>query len=85
MVAVLACSLFAGAAVYINLVEHPARLACGTEIACTCFGICKRFQRSLAQLSTRGRQSLRSFSRVSRAIRGGGLVSPHGRELPAIR
>jgi uncharacterized membrane protein len=33
VVAVLACTLFAGAALYINLVEHPARLACGTEIA----------------------------------------------------
>jgi anthrone oxygenase-like protein len=31
--AILACSLFAGAAVYITLVEHPARLSCGTEIA----------------------------------------------------
>lgn len=33
LVAVLASSLFAGASVYINLVEHPARLSCGTEIA----------------------------------------------------
>jgi len=34
-VAVLACSLFAGAAVYISLVEHPARMECGLEIAAT--------------------------------------------------
>ena len=31
--AVLACSLFAGAATYITLVEHPARLSCETEVA----------------------------------------------------
>jgi len=31
--ATLACSLFAGAAVYITAVEHPARLSCGTEAA----------------------------------------------------
>jgi uncharacterized membrane protein len=35
LVAVLACTWFAGAAVYITAVEHPARLSCGTEIAAT--------------------------------------------------
>src|SRR5713226_3377148 len=32
-IAVLACGLFTGAAVYISLVEHPARVECGIEIA----------------------------------------------------
>ena len=32
-VAVLACGLFAGAAVYVSLVEHPARMESGVEIA----------------------------------------------------
>jgi hypothetical protein len=36
--AVLASGLFAGAAVYINLVEHPARVQCGTELAVAQFG-----------------------------------------------
>jgi hypothetical protein len=36
-VAVLACSLFAGAAVYLSLVEHPARMECGMELAATEF------------------------------------------------
>ena len=35
LVAILTCGLFTGASVYINLVEHPARLSCGTEIAAT--------------------------------------------------
>jgi len=36
-ISVLTCSLFAGAAVYINLVEHPARMQRGVEIAATEF------------------------------------------------
>jgi hypothetical protein len=35
LVAVLATAIFAGAAIYINLVEHPARMACATEVAAT--------------------------------------------------
>ena len=33
-----ACSLFAGAAIYVSFVEHPARMECGTELAATVFG-----------------------------------------------
>jgi hypothetical protein len=33
--ATLSCALFAGAAVYINAVEHPARMSCGTAVAAT--------------------------------------------------
>jgi hypothetical protein len=35
LIAVLATTIFAGAAIYINLVEHPARMSCSTEIAAT--------------------------------------------------
>lgn len=35
LVALLCCSLFAGAALYINLVEHPARMSCDTRLAAT--------------------------------------------------
>lgn len=38
MVATVCAGLFAGAAIYINLVEHPARLACGTDLAVREFG-----------------------------------------------
>ena len=36
-VALVCAGLFAGAAVYITAVEHPARMSCGSEIAVTEF------------------------------------------------
>src|SRR5438105_1263447 len=36
-VAVLTCGLFTGAAIYVSLVEHPARMECGLELAATEF------------------------------------------------
>jgi uncharacterized membrane protein len=55
-IAILACGLFAGAAVYINLVEHPARMGCGTALAATVFGPSYRrataMQASLALVAT---------------------------------
>jgi Domain of unknown function (DUF1772) len=38
IVATLSAGLFSGAAIYINAVEHPARLSCGTELALREFG-----------------------------------------------
>jgi uncharacterized membrane protein len=38
LLATLCAGLFAGAAIYITFVEHPARLECGTELAATEFG-----------------------------------------------
>jgi hypothetical protein len=38
LVATLCAGLFAGAAIYVSLVEHPARLESGPELAATEFG-----------------------------------------------
>jgi len=37
LLAALSAGLFTGAALYINLVEHPARMSCGTNVAVTEF------------------------------------------------
>ncbi len=36
--ATLCAGLFSGAALYLTLVEHPARMECGTALAATVFG-----------------------------------------------
>src|SRR5262249_50208273 len=38
VVATLCAGLFAGAAIYVNAVEHPARLSCGADVALREFG-----------------------------------------------
>ena len=57
-IAVLATTLFTGAAIYINLAEHPARMECGTAFAATVFGPSYRraavMQAALALAATTG-------------------------------
>ena len=38
LMAILGAALFSGPAIYLNLVEHPARMECGTRLASTVFG-----------------------------------------------
>jgi hypothetical protein len=38
LLATLAAGLFSGASIYINLVEHPARMQCGTVLAVAQWG-----------------------------------------------
>lgn len=57
-IAVLATTLFTGAAIYINVAEHPARMECGTALAATVFGPSYRraavMQASLALVAAAG-------------------------------
>lgn len=70
ILAVLTCTLFAGAAIYINVAEHPARLLCGTEIAVMqwepSYKRAAVMQASLAVTAT--------VAGVMRGIQGGGVV-----------
>jgi hypothetical protein len=71
-VAVLTCSVFAGAALYISLVEHPARMQWGIELAATQFAPSYRHAGDSSGLGT-------AFSTTSRTLF---LISTMGGSLP---
>lgn len=78
LVAILACTLFSGAAIYINLVEHPARLSCGTEIAARQWAPSYRratvMQASLALIATAAGAASWMQSRDSLWLWGAGAI-----------
>lgn len=59
-VAVLACGLFTGAAIYISLVEHPARMAAA-----------EYERQSIVHKSNAARQMLRTLTQALERIRQG--------------
>jgi uncharacterized membrane protein len=69
-VAVLCCTVFAGAALYINLVEHPARMGCDTRTAAMVWAPSYKratmMQAPLAMLSF--------FAGVAAWLLGGGIM-----------
>jgi anthrone oxygenase-like protein len=69
-ITVLSCTLFTGAAIYISLVEHPARMGCDTIIATTVWAPSYKratiMQASLAILSV--------LAGVSAWLLGGGII-----------
>jgi len=75
--ATVCCTLFAGAAIYINLVEHPARMGCDTKTAATVWAPSYKratvMQASLAVLSF--------LSGVSAWLLGGGMMWLFGAAL----
>jgi len=69
-VASLSSALFAGAAIYINLVEHPARMGCDTKTAATLWAPSyKRATPMQASLAIVG-----SLAGVAAWLAGGGVL-----------
>ena len=78
--ATVASGLFTGAAIYINLVEHPARMQAGTQLALTEFAPsyhrATRMQVSLAAIGfVSALQAWRSSADARWLVGGGGLVA----------
>lgn len=68
--AILTCTVFAGAAIYISLVEHPARMSCDTRIAATVWAPSyKRATLMQAPLAV-----VSFFSGVAAWLLGGGIM-----------
>ena len=68
--ATLCCTLFAGAAIYISLVEHPARMGCDTKTAATVWAPSyKRGTTMQAPLAV-----LSFLSGVMASLLGGGIM-----------
>ncbi len=70
LVAALTCALFTGAAIYINLVEHPARMACSTKLAATVWA--PSYKRATAMQVTLG--ILSTLAGVASWLTGGGIM-----------
>jgi hypothetical protein len=68
--AVLCCGLFSGAALYVTVVEQPARMECGTQLAVTEFAPSYRRATVLQALLA----VLGSSSATLVWIRGGGIA-----------
>jgi Domain of unknown function (DUF1772) len=68
--ATLCCMLFAGAAIYINLVEHPARMGCDTKTAATVWA--PSYKRATVMQATLALLAL--FSGVASWLLGGNIM-----------
>lgn len=77
-IAVLATTLFAGAAFYINVAEHPARMECGTAVAATVLGPSYRraatMQAAVAVVATIVALAAWFAGAKTRWLVGGGLI-----------